>query len=153
MSRNDIGADANPERARGVPHMIAGGARRGVGGWAGFGAVALLWPPLWFLAVLDLPLDGAALIVGLAVAMSALYCVTRWWGLPRYSWAALAYLAIATVLLALAMCLGDVPDHPWAWHYPIFMCGLLVIVLPAALVAAYLMMRLAQSQADTDAAR
>jgi len=134
VSRNDIGTDANPERARGVPHMIAGGARRGVGGWAGFGAVALLWPPLWVVAVLSLPAELAVLAVATGLLVSALCGSVGWTAHPPVAWAALAGLAAGSVLLSLAAGFAAGPGNPWAWPDPAFVLSMETVTALSALV-------------------
>ena len=131
MSRNDIGTGANPERVRGVPHMISGGARRGVGGWTGFGAVALLWPPLWVVAVLGLPAELAVLAVATGLLVSALCGSIGWAAHPPIAWAALAGLAAGSVLLSLA---AGFSGKPWAWPDPAFVLGMEIVTALSALV-------------------
>ena len=103
--------------------------------------MAALWPPFWFFGVLDLPTDGAVLLTGLCLTGSASGAFIRLTGNPRVAWATLAYWIVVTVIVSLAMNLGDVPDHPWLVHYPAFVVPIAALHVLTAMLWVFLLRR------------
>ncbi len=121
--------------------MFPGGDRQSVGGWIGFGAVALSWPPLWFIAVLDLPEDGILLTAGVGLFVSSPCALLRWSGFSRTAWAALACLIAASTVGSLAIGLGELSGDPWQWHYPVYLVGVMSLEALVMILWLYLLRR------------